>query len=187
MRLNTFKNGPAYNRLVYAKGGYVLHMLRYLMNDRETGDKDFIAMMHDFVKTYLHRNASTESFKSIVEKHMKPSIDLGRNGRMDWFFREWVYGTEVPAYRLEYSLVPEQDGKVTFVGNVAQSGVSQNFVMAVPVYFDFDGHVTRAGSVTLLGNQTSKEFKIRLPRKPKRVLLNANYDVLATESAAKEM
>jgi len=57
--------------------------------------------------------------------------------------------------------------------------VSQRFVMSVPVYFDFDGHLGNAGSVALAGNQTSNEFKIRLPKKPKHVLLNANHDVLA--------
>ena len=31
IRLNTFKTGGAYNRIVYPKGGYVLHMLRSLM------------------------------------------------------------------------------------------------------------------------------------------------------------
>ena len=184
---NTFKTGGAYNRLVYPKGGFVLHMLRYLMYDRETGDKDFIAMMHDFVATYLNQNASTESFKSVVEKHMKPALDLERNGKMDWFFREWVYGTEVPSYRMEYSLAPEPDGKFLFTAKVTQSGVSSRFVMGVPVYFDFDGHVVRAGSVTLMGNMTSNEVKIRLPKKPKRVLLNANHDVLAAETVVKEM
>ena len=117
---------------------------------------------------------------------MKPSLDLERNGRMDWFFREWVYGTEVPSYRLDYSLAPEKDGKYLFTGRVTQSGVSQGFVMSVPVYFDFDGHVANAGSVSLLGNLTSNEFKIRLPKKPKRVLLNANHDVLAAAVVVKE-
>jgi hypothetical protein len=187
LRLNTFKNGAAYNRLVYPKGGFVLHMLRYLMYDRETGDKDFIAMMHDFVTTYTNQNASTESFKSIVEKHMKPSLDLERNAKMDWFFREWVYGTDVPSYRMEYSLAPEPDGKFMFTAKVTQSGVSSRFVMAVPIYFDFDGHVARAGAVALLGNMTSNEVKLRLPKKPKRVLLNANHDVLAAETVVKEM
>jgi hypothetical protein len=187
IRLDTFKTGGAYNRLVYPKGGYVLHMLRYLMYDRETSDKDFIDMMHDFVATYLNRNPSTESFKSVVEKHMKPALDLEKNGKMDWFFREWVYGTEIPSYRMEYSLAPEPDGKFVFTAKVTQSGVSSRFVMGVPVYFDFDGHVMRAGSVTLLGNTTSSEVKIRLPKKPKRVLLNANHDVLAAETAVKEI
>src|SRR5581483_6781322 len=106
LRLNTYKTGGDYNRLVYPKGGYVLHMLRYLMFDRETGDREFIDMMHDFTKTYANRNASTEDFKLIAEKHIKPAWDLTHDGRLDWFFGEWVYGTEVPRYRLEYSLTP---------------------------------------------------------------------------------
>jgi hypothetical protein len=187
IRLNTFKTAGAYNRLVYPKGGFVLHMLRYLMYDRQTGDKDFIAMMHDFVATYMNQNASTESFQSVVEKHMKPALDLEHNGKMDWFFREWVYGTELPSYRMEYSLAPEPDGKIMFTAKVTQSGVSSRFVMGVPLYFDFDGHVVRAGEVTLLGNMTSTEVKLRLPKKPKRVLLNANHDVLAAETVVKEI
>ena len=187
LRLNTFKTGGAYNRLVYPKGGFILHMLRYLMYDRETGDKDFIAMMHDFVTTYLNQNASTESFKAVVEKHMKPSLDLERNGRMDWFFREWVYGTEIPSYRMEYSLTPEPGGKFLFTAKVTQSGVSSRFVMGVPIYFDFDGRVIRAGEVALVGNETSNEIKLRLPKKPKRVLLNANHDVLAADTVVKEI
>jgi hypothetical protein len=59
--------------------------------------------------------------------------------------------------------------------------------MGVPIYFDFDGHVVRAGEVALLGNATSSELKLRLPKKPKRVLLNANHDVLAAETVVKEM
>ena len=187
IRLDTFKTGGAYRRLIYPKGGFVLHMLRYLMYDRDTGDKDFIAMMHDFVATYLNKNASTESFKSVVEKHMKPAIDLERNGKMDWFFNEWVYGTEIPGYRMEYSVAPESGGNFVLSAKVTQSGVSSKFMMGVPIYFDFDGHIIRAGSVALLGNMTSREFKLRLPKKPKRVLLNANHDVLAVESVVKEM
>ncbi|MFN7998123.1 MAG: M1 family aminopeptidase [Bryobacteraceae bacterium] len=187
IRLSTYKNGPAYNRLVYPKGGYILHMLRYLMYDRETGDKDFIALMHDFVQTHLHKNACTESFKSVVEKHIKPGMDLERNGRMDWFFREWVYGTEVPGYRLEYSLAQQEGGKYLFTGKVTQAGVSDNFLMAVPLYFDFDGRITRAGEIYMKGSSTSKDVKLMLPRKPKRVMLNAYHDVLATGSVAKEL
>jgi hypothetical protein len=74
-----------------------------------------------------------------------------------------------------------------FTAKVTQSGVSSGFVMGVPIYFDFDGNLLRAGSVALLGNMTSNEVKLRLPKKPKRVLLNANHDVLAAETVVKEM
>ncbi len=77
-------------------------MLRYLMED-EKGDQNFFDTMYDYVKTYANRSASTESFMNLVEKHMtRPStwkITAGWGG----FFREWVYGTEIPSYNLQFA------------------------------------------------------------------------------------
>lgn len=186
LRLNTFKTPGAYNRIVYPKGGYILHMLRSIMFDRKTGDDQFIEMMKDFVKTYYNKNASTEGFKRIVEKHMPPNLDLDRNKRMDWFFNEWVYGTEVPAYKLQYTLTPEPGGKMLLKATITQSGVSANFKMLVPVYLEVDGKFYRLGEGTLVGNATTPEFTVRLAQKPKRVVLNAFHDVLSTESVSEQ-
>src|SRR5262249_22635349 len=152
----------------YRKGGYALHMLYQMMYDRESGDKAFIEMMQDFVKTYHNRNASTEAFKVIVEKHMLPKMDLTGDKRMDWFFLQWVYGNEIPRYRLDYTLTPEADGKCLLSFKVTQSDVSQGFRMLVPIYLDFDGaKLMRLGEVAILGSSTSDEIKVRLPQKPK--------------------
>jgi hypothetical protein len=186
LRLSTAKTGSAYSGLVYPKGAYILHMLRMMMRDPQTGDKDFIAMMHDFVQSHLHRNATSESFRATVEKHMKPSLDAEGNQKMDWFFRDWVYGMDLPRYHLDYSVMPLADGKVLFTGKITQSGVSDGFIMRVPLYFDFDGHPVRAGSATLRGN-SSTDIKVTLPKKPKHVLLNANHDVLAAENLVREL
>jgi len=182
LRLNTFHTGAAYQKLVYPKGGYILHMLRSLMWNPKTGDQDFIAMMHDFVSANTGKNASTEDFAATVNRHMTKDLDLEGNGRIDWFFREWVYGTDIPSYHLEYSLTPADQGKLTMTGKITQSGVSPGFRMRVPVYLDFDGNITRLGSIGLIGNQTSPEFKVIIPKKPKRVLLNAHHDILTVES-----
>ena len=186
LRLSTFKSPGAYNRLVYPKGGYILHMLRAIMYDRKTHDDQFIDMMHDFVKSYFNQNASTESFKRVVERHMTPAMDLDRNGQMDWFFNEWVYGMEVPAYKLQYTLTTDSDGKVTLKGTVTQSGVSEKFKMLVPVYLDFDGKWVRLGEAALTGNSTTPEFNVKLPQKPKRVALNVFHDILATENSSEQ-
>jgi aminopeptidase N len=185
LRLNTYKTPSAYDQLVYPKGGYILHMLRMMMWEPKTGDEAFKAMMRDFVKSHFHQNASTESFKKVVERHMKPVMDLDRNGRMDWFFNQWVYGTEVPRYRLDYTLTPESDGKFLLKGTLTQSEVSDRFKMPVPVYLDLDGKVMRLGQVGVTGRSPA-EFSVRLPQKPKRVLLNASHDVLASGSTSSE-
>jgi len=186
LRLNTVKTAGAYNRLVYPKGGYVLHMLRNMMWDQKTGDQDFIAMMRDFVKSNLYKNASTAAFLEVVERHMKPIMNAAGNNTMSWFFGEWVFGSEIPRYALEYSLKEEEGGKWLLSGKLTQSNVSDKFVMPVPVYAEFDGNLVRLGFMRMQGSSTNDGLKIRLPKKPRRVLVNANYDVLASESSSKE-
>ena len=176
-----YKFPGAYQITAYRKGGFVLHMLRQMMWDEKTGDKAFIAMMQDFVKTYYNQNASTEDFKGVAEKHMTPKMDLAGNKKLDWFFLQWVYGKEVPRYKLEYSLSP-QEGKTQLTFTLTQSEVSQGFGMRVPIYLDYDGKMIRLGEVPIIGNSTTQEVKVMLDQKPKRVLVNYHYDVLASAS-----
>ena len=175
-RLNSGKTGAIAQNLIYPKGAYILHMLRMMMyNQHDGGDKRFQEMMKDFVKTYYNQPVSTEKFKAIVEKHMTDEMDFG-NHKMDWFFNQWVYGTEVPAYRLEYKVT--SDGVMS--GKVSQSGVSDNFVMIVPIYVDMGKGWVRLGSARLMGNSTVEITGVKLPAVPKRVAVAAMNDVLAT-------
>lgn len=182
LRGGSHKYPGAYQITAYRKGGFVLHMLRQMMWDEKTGDKAFIAMMQDFVKTYYNQNAATEDFKGIAEKHMTPKMDLAGNKKLDWFFLQWIYGKEVPRYKLEYKLTPQPDGKTLLTFTLTQSEVSQGFGMSVPVYLDFDGKMVRMGDIPMIGSSTSQEYKVPLPQKPKRVLINYHYDVLASAS-----
>jgi Peptidase family M1 domain len=185
-RLNTFKTQAAYNRLVYPKGAYFLQMLRMLMRDEKTGDQDFIALMHDYVQTYLYKNASTEGFKAVVDKHMKAGLDAVGDHRSDWLFRDWIYGTGLPRYHLDYTLKNTDGGQVVLEGKLTQSEVPPDFLMTVPLYFDFDGHWVMVGRVRVLGSATAN-VKVTLPKVPKRVALNANHDLLAVEASVKKL
>ena len=186
IRLSTPKNRWGYSGLVYPKGAYVLHMLRNMLWDAGTRDDKFIAMMKDFVKSHEMRNATTESFKSVVEKYMTPAMDLEGNHRMDWFFRDWVYGTEIPRYRLEYTFASGENGQTILKGKLTQSGVSDGFLMSVPLYVELPNGTARLGLLSVGGNRP-KEFQVALPIKPKRVFLNANQDVLAYEASSVEI
>ena len=180
VRLGTEHTVGAYQRLIYPKGGYVLHMIRSMMWDSNNGEGNFIAMMHDFVATHLYKAASTASFQAVLERHMTPNMDLTGNGKMDWFFAQWVYGTDVPRYKLDYQLVPEGDGKVRLKTSLTQSEVSDGFLASVPIYLELDGGQTRRlGTIIMKGNSTNSDLEVVLPQKPKRVTINQNYDVLA--------
>jgi aminopeptidase N len=169
----------AYQNLTYPKGAYILQMLRSMMYDIDEKEKDkaFIAMMHDFVESHRDKAASTETFKAIAEKHMTKLMDVGRNGRLDWFFDEWVYGTLVPRYHFEYQLSPAEHGQVKVHMTITQSEVDDNFVMLVPVFADFGKGMVRFGQLGMVGN-TTRSVDVTLPSQPKKVVLNAYKEIL---------
>ena len=107
---------------------------------------------------------------------MTPEMNLDNNGKMDWFFNQWVYGTQVPAYKLEYSV--SSDGMLN--GKLTQSGVSDDFRMIVPLYIDMGKGWAKLGAARITGNNSIEIKNIKLPAAPKRVAVCAMNDVLAT-------
>lgn len=179
LRLISPRTGSAYQNVTYPKGAYVLQMLRSMMFDIQNGEKDkaFAAMMHDFVDSHRNKPATTESFQAIAEKHMTKTMDLQHNGRLDWFFDEWVYGTQVPRYHFDYQLEPAESGKIKLHMTITQSEVDEHFAMLVPVFADFGKGMLRIGQVGIAGNSTRTVDTI-LPAQPKKVALNAYKEIL---------
>ena len=180
-RLSSGRTGSITTDLIYPKGAYILHMLRMMMWNRDTGDAKFKDMLRDFIATHKNQPVTTEDFKAIVEKHMLPEMNLDQNGRMDWFFRGYVYGTELPTYKIQQSMA-SKNGQNVLNLKLTQSGVSDGFKMLVPLYVELqDGRVVRLGNARLTGNQTVDQ-EIPLGQiAVKRVFLNHNYDVLSLE------
>ncbi|HSS99233.1 MAG TPA: M1 family aminopeptidase [Terriglobales bacterium] len=179
LRLIAPKSGNAYQNVTYPKGAYILKMLRSMMRgfDAKEPDSDFIAMMHEFVEAHKDAPASTESFKAVAEKHMTKLMDLQHNGRLDWFFNEWVYGTKVPHYDFQYQTSPAENGKVKLQMTITQSEVDDKFSMLVPVFVDFGEGMARVGQVAVVGNST-RTAETLLPKQPKKVVLNYYKEVL---------
>lgn len=177
LRLISPKTKNAYQQVTYPKGAYVLAMLRSIMYTNQDRDKAFIDTMHDFVECHRDMPASTESFKAVVEKHMTKYMDLQANHRLDWFFNEWVYGTQVPHYDFAYQCSPGANGRTKLQMTVTQSQVDGEFMMLVPVYADFGKGMARIGQVPVAGNN-AKTIDIDLPMRPKRVVLNAYKEIL---------
>lgn len=172
-------------RLIYPKGAYVLHMLRMMMYDNRTGDQQFKAMMQDFVKTYAGKAATTEDFKAAVEKHMTPEMDAEGSHKMDWFFNEYVYGTQLPSYKFDSSFDLGTDGDVVLNMKLTQSNVDEKFRMLVPIYLELDdGRMYFLGRARMSGNKTvDQKIPLKgLKTKPKRAVLNYYDDVLASPS-----
>jgi Carboxypeptidase regulatory-like domain/Peptidase family M1 domain len=181
-RLDSPKSESAYFFVTYAKGAYVLQMLRSMMYDddatkEEDKEKPFIDMMHDFVDAHREQAASTESFMAVGNKHIPAKLDLLKNGRLDWFFQEWVYGTDVPHYESHYDITPGTGGGVRVKMEITQSQVEPNFAMFIPIFADFGKGMVRLNQVEMVGDST-RTIEFSLPSQPKKIVLNYFKDVL---------
>jgi hypothetical protein len=183
-RANNFRTGGGITRrLIYPKGAYILHMIRMMMYSNRDGDARFKESMHDFVNTYRGKAASTEDFKAMIEKHMTPEMDLEGNHKMDWFFNEYVYGTQLPTYKMDSSFEAGPEGTTIMNVNITQSGVDEKFRMLVPIYLELDdARVVFLGRAHLTGNKSiSQKVPLQVGKsKPRRVLINYYDDVLAS-------
>jgi len=72
--------------LSYRKGAYLVHMIRYIIND----DELFFTTLREYVSTFANETATAEDFKAYFET--ETSIDF------DPFFEQWYYGEGYPIY-----------------------------------------------------------------------------------------
>jgi hypothetical protein len=96
---------------------------------------------------------------------------------MDWFFDEWIYGTEIPSYDIKYQLEDAGNGQTTLSFAATQSGVSDKFRMRVPLYVWKGGQPLRLGMVDLLGPKTVNA-QVDLPFRPEKVALDEEHSIL---------
>jgi aminopeptidase N len=157
-------------------------MLRMMMSEEGTPDPDrpFRAMMTDFVATWSGRNPSTDDFKAIAEKHITRDMNLAGDGKLDYFFNQWVYGTDIPTLTSSLEASDAGGGKYRISGTITQAGVPAEFRTRVPIYLDLgNDRVARLGSLAVTGATSVKvNVTVPLPQKPRRVFINGYHDVL---------
>jgi Peptidase family M1 domain len=170
MRLVGTDHPGDYALVVYAKGAWVLQMLRNMMIDFRTMKEDaFTAMMRDFYEQYRGRSASTRDFQRVVERHLDQP--------MDWFFNEWVNGTAIPTYVLAWRAEPTPENRYALHIRIRQEDVPTDFVMPVPLRIELASGEHAYVRVTVRGAVT--EATLPLPAEPKELELNPLHSVLA--------
>lgn len=116
--------------VIYRKAAWVFHMLRNMLLDLGSmSDELFLDMMREWYRTKKGKLVSTAEFIQLTEKYTKAD--------MDWFFDQFIYGTELPTYHFSYELNQLPDGRTQAICNVRQEGVSDNFKMYVPLEIEF--------------------------------------------------
>ncbi|MDD3858599.1 MAG: M1 family aminopeptidase [Bacteroidales bacterium] len=77
-------------RLSYRKGAYLLHMIRYIIDN----DDLFFASLREYLSIYGNSTAIGEDFREVIET--ETGIDF------DSFFQQWYYGEGYPIYSVTW-------------------------------------------------------------------------------------
>lgn len=159
-----------YTLIIYKKGAWVLHMLRSMYLDLNSmSDRRFMALLEGFYRKYYRQKASTQDFQAFAEEFTGEELD--------WFFKQWVYGTDIPEYQFAYTILPAEDGQFRALGQVSQSGVGEDFRMPVIVGVDFGKDEIVPERVLVKGALTELELG-PYPRKPEKLIFNYLESVL---------
>jgi hypothetical protein len=99
---------------------------------------------------------------------------------MEWFFDEWVRGTGVPHYRVEFSAKATEKGFLV-KGTLTETGVPRSFIAPVPIYaVGAMNHAVYLGTVTAESVKTA--FHFTTPTQPHKLLIDPEMTLLcATE------
>jgi aminopeptidase N len=169
-RTNTSETSGDYGLMIYRKGAWVLHMLRNMMLDLKTMDESrFNGLMREFYQTYKGKKASTADFIRLTEKYMRKD--------MDWFFDQWIYGTDIPLYKFSYSSKKAGNGSYLIQCKVVQENVPENFQMDVPVLLVLPENKFARFRVNVKGRITMFSLP-PLPMEPIEIIFNDLQSVL---------
>ena len=175
-RLSSSKSPDAYDAVIYGKGTWIVHMLRMML--REPGAKDpdarFVALLHRVLEQHRFQSLSNEDFQRAVQRTLTPAMDLEGTHSMDWFFDQWVRGTEIPRYSVNFEVKPR--GKEFLIrGTLKQRDVSDLFIASVPIYLP-GGRPVLLGHVVTTGPETKFEFVSA--SSPRRLLIDPQLTLL---------
>jgi hypothetical protein len=94
---------------------------------------------------------------------------------MEWFFDDWVRGTGIPHYHVEFSVHSSEKGFLVR-GKLFQRGVPRSFVAPVPLYANSPGHSAQLGVVITAGPETA--FHFTTPTAPTKVTIDPRMTLL---------
>ena len=170
-RVNNSKAGEdIYNILIYNKGAFMLHMLEMQFWSQTEGEAPFKHAMQQFVQEYAGKAATTEEWKASMERSMPKGMDIQGNGKLDWFFDEYVYGTEIPHYAIS-SEFTVADGATSAHLKLTQSNVSTSSLCGFRSICELrNGTTVRLANVVIHGDKTidTNVPWASCPRRPRR-------------------
>ncbi len=178
MRLNSSRTDSAYEQVIYGKGAWIMHMLREMLRQPNAPNPDarFIALLKSLMSKYSQKSLTTAQFQREVEAAMTPKMDLEGGHSMEWFFAEFVWGTSIPHYRVNFTSRRTDKG-FQVRGKLLASGVPHSFIAPVPLFVSSgSSHGVFLGTVIAEGGETPFSFITQTD--PRKLLIDPRMTLL---------
>jgi hypothetical protein len=189
----------SYTAAVYNKGPYAFHMLRETFKGPgppgpDGADQKFFEFLKQFSQELAEkREIVTLDIQYAAEKALGGVDENGQhyNADLSWFFDQWIRGSGMPQYSLNYKTRQTEDGKWLIEGTIRQRvylGKTDHLM---------EGRVYRGVvDVTVKGkggpyikrvviNQEETPILLKVPVKPLEIALNENGEMLAHDTLYK--
>ena len=150
----------AYQSIVFYKGAMVFRMLRETL-----GKQQFDQLLRRFLEQYRNKSASVDDFERLT------SQVAGKN--MRYFFAQWVEGTGVPEFGVDYQIIRTRAGKFRTRGTVRQN--FENLQMPVELTLHSEGD-SQTKALYLEGK--SEDFDFESKGQPVNVEVDPNEKIL---------
>ncbi len=150
----------AYHSIVFYKGSMVYRMLRETI-----GKEQFDRLLRAYLEQFRNKNAAIDDFEKLT------SQIAGRN--MRYFFAQWVEGTGVPEFTVDYQIIRTRAGKFRTRGTVKQS--VESLRMPVELMLRTEGD-NQTKEVRLDG--ASEDFDFESNGQPIEVVVDPNNKIL---------
>jgi hypothetical protein len=150
------------SRLSYSKGAYLLHMLRWIL-----GDKDFF----DGIRNYYNdpEIANGFAYTNQLIAHLEAASDTA----LTEFFSDWFYGEGFPVYNAKFWATESNDLTILLSQTQTHSSVDF-FEMPVPVRV-FNAAKTDSADFRLVHTENNQSFMVNPGFKAAELTIDPDY------------
>ena len=176
-----------YDLITYERGTWLLHMLRSMMRDAESGprvprgaenpDEPFFRVLRKAVERFGGKSMSTTDLMQIFEEELPRPLWYDNRHKLDWFVDSWINGTAMPELSTREIRTTEKAGVTTVSGIIVQKDAPENLITAVPIYAESaTNSLVYLGEVLADGKETS--FRFTTPAKVRKVVVDPKQTIL---------
>ncbi len=156
-------------RLTYAKGGFVVRMLKWILGD---------AVFYQAVKEYLNQPNLAYGYAKTVD--LKNSLLQSTGKDFTEFFNDWIYGQGYPTYTIKWKQAASLQNITIWVGQ-NQSHPSVSFY-EMPLPIKLNGTNGEVAYVRLENTESNQYFTVPTAFEVASVEFNHDHQILESNS-----